>query len=229
MSGKRAIIKVLILAAAGIYLLWQNGGKIPLSAQPTPPERETPATGGEKTGQGTVTTRRADGSLVHAGFGKAGKDAVFNRTIVRISDGDTLVISVPGGGMEKVRLLGVDTPEKFESDKLEKQAGKLGVDKKTLTALGEKSSAYTAKLCAGHKCRLELDARPKDDYGRTLGYIHLDNGICLNEELVRSGYASVYKWFTYSQREHFLALEKDARKNRRGLWADPLFIKITDN
>jgi micrococcal nuclease len=66
-------------------------------------------------------------------------------TIIRVVDGDTLEITLQGQP-EKVRLIGIDTPGKFESDKLHRDAARTGQDKKTIRALGERASDFTKSL-----------------------------------------------------------------------------------
>ena len=78
------------------------------------------------------------------------------RTIVRVIDGDTLELD----GGEHVRLIGVDTPEKFESAKMDKDAQRSGQDKKTIHALGEMASRFTQTLCEGKRCWLDNDRNP---------------------------------------------------------------------
>jgi micrococcal nuclease len=66
-------------------------------------------------------------------------------TIVRVVDGDTIEV-ILNGQKEKIRLIGVDTPEKFESDKLHRDAARTGQDEKTIRALGERASDFTKSL-----------------------------------------------------------------------------------
>jgi micrococcal nuclease len=66
-------------------------------------------------------------------------------TIVRVVDGDTIEVILKGQ-KEKIRLIGVDTPEKFESDKLHRDAARSGQDEKTIRALGERASDFTKSL-----------------------------------------------------------------------------------
>lgn len=96
-----------------------------------------------------------------------------------VVDGDT--IRLEGG--EKVRLVGVDTPELLSSDPDEKQR-----------ALEAKQ--FTENFCqAGENVGLDVDdLRPRDDYGRTLAivYVEVDNfWVNLNAELLRRGYARI--------------------------------------
>jgi len=135
------------------------------------------------------------------------------RTIERVVDGDTICLDSD----EKVRLIGIDTPEKYDSDKLNRDAARTGQDIDSIKKLGEKSSEFTKSLCDEKKCWLEYDTQTKDRYGRTLAYIHLETGIVLNEEIVRQGYANAYTRFPFKYMNRFRLLEVEAREAKRGL------------
>lgn len=71
----------------------------------------------------------------------------------------------------------------------------------------------------GDKVKIEFDVRPRDLYGRLLGYVYLANGKMLNEEIIKAGYATVMTIppnVKYQNR--FLGAYKEARENKRGLW-----------
>jgi endonuclease YncB( thermonuclease family) len=91
-------------------------------------------------------------------------------TLVRVVAGDTIEIML-NGQKEKVRLLGVDTPEKFASDKLHRDAARIGQDEVTIQALGERASAFTKSLVQrGDTVQVEYDQQPRDK--STPGVIH---------------------------------------------------------
>ncbi|GHV23197.1 hypothetical protein AGMMS49959_15550 [Planctomycetales bacterium] len=146
------------------------------------------------------------------------------RQIVRVVDGDTLLLD----GKERVRLLGVDTPESKESDKLYRVAAEAGVKLADVVALGKLATAETEKLCRDGKCQLVYDEQQgrKDNYGRTLAYVYLPDGVSLNAELIKRGYATVYRHYQYGEKKRFLALEAEARADRRGLWKNKIFQKM---
>jgi len=231
MKNKRAIVKIIILVAFGIYAYfhakYQMRDRINQRAA-----AENTVVRGASSPAAAVREQAAQpalpapqpGTIIHTGTPRPAGKMVYDRTIIKVSDGDTLVLD----GREKVRLLGVDTPEKNESDKLTKQAKRLGVNPQEIVRLGEKSSAFTLQHCKGKKCCLVLDERKKDDYGRTLAYVYIEGGFFLNEELIKQGYATVYKFFNYSKKGYFLALERQAKHEKRGLWAEPLFVKISE-
>lgn len=154
---------------------------------------------------------------VAGGAGIAGDYYFVNRVV----DGDTVVLS----NGEKVRLIGIDTPEVYESGKLHSDAERTGKDIKTIQALGKKASEYTKKRLDGKQVRIEFDQnneyiRHKDKYGRLLAYIYLPDGTFFNAEIIRDGYANAYTKFPFKYMDEFRKLEKEARENKRGLWAD---------
>lgn len=125
--------------------------------------------------------------------------------VVRVVDGDTIVINYNGKN-EKVRLIGVDTPESVHTDKSKN------------TKEGIKISEYTKSQLEGKKVILELDVQERDKYGRILAYVYLD-GVMYNKTLLELGYAKIA---TYPPNvkyvEEFKKLQKQARENKVGLW-----------
>ena len=138
-----------------------------------------------------------------------------NILVTRAVDGDTLVLE----NNERVRLIGIDTPEMHESDKLNHDAQRSGQDVRTIIQLGRRSYEFTKKLVEGKRVRLEFDVERLDRYKRILAYVYLLDGTFLNAEIVRQGYASL---MTYPPNvkyaDLFLKLYQEARQNQRGLW-----------
>lgn len=140
--------------------------------------------------------------------------------ISRVVDGDTVKLS----NGQKMRLIGVDTPEVHYSNKLLKDSDRTGRDIKTIQALGRKASDFTKNLCLGKKARLEFDVEKHDRYGRLLGYLYLEDGTFVNGKILEEGYGQVMTVPpNVKHAEYFLKLQKDARAKRKGLWS------ITDN
>ena len=123
------------------------------------------------------------------------------RTVVRVIDGDTIVLD----GNEKVRLIGVDTPETVHPQK-------------PVERFGKEASAFTRRMIEGKKVRLEFDQTRKDRYGRTLAYVYLEDGTFLNEEIIKQGYGFAYTRFPFRYMERFRDRERRAREAGRGLW-----------
>ncbi|MFH1190049.1 MAG: thermonuclease family protein [Candidatus Omnitrophota bacterium] len=137
------------------------------------------------------------------------------RYVTRVVDGDTIQLS----GGEKVRLIGVDTPEKYYGNKLLRDSKRSGKDIKTIQALGTKASDWTKGLCLNKRVRLEYDVERHDRYGRTLAYVYLEDGTFVNARIMSEGYGQIMtippnvKYASY-----FRKLERAARAGKRGLW-----------
>ncbi|MSP37947.1 MAG: hypothetical protein EXR70_05600 [Deltaproteobacteria bacterium] len=135
------------------------------------------------------------------------------RKVVRVVDGDTIVVS-PN---EKVRLIGVDTPETVHP-------------KKAVECFGQQAKQFTRDAVEGKTIRLVLDnvntkRRHKDRYGRTLAYAYLEDGTMLNRELIRQGYAHAYTQFPFRYLREFRELERQARIQTVGLWSSCLLTE----
>ena len=120
----------------------------------------------------------------------------FSGKVVKVSDGDTVQI-MHNGKAEKIRLAGVDCPEKDQP-------------------FGQAAKRFTLDLAAQKVVTVKVETT--DRYGRTVAEVFLPDGQSLNRELVRAGYAWWYRH--YSKDASLGTLEKDARLAGRGLWAD---------
>ena len=88
----------------------------------------------------------------------------------KVVDGDTLKIKYKGNE-ESIRLIGIDTPESKANKKAKKDAQRSKSDVETITSMGKKVATFTATLVKpGDKVKIEFDIRPRDQYGRLLGY-----------------------------------------------------------
>ena len=108
-------------------------------------------------------------------------------------------------GGERVRLIGVDTPETVHPNK-------------PVEFFGKEASAFTKRMCEGKKVRLEYDWQKKDRYNRTLAYVYLEDGTFLNAEIIKQGYGHAYTRFPFKYLEEFRGYERGAREGGVGLW-----------
>jgi micrococcal nuclease len=136
--------------------------------------------------------------------------------VKRVVDGDTFLLS----NGDRVRLLGIDTPEKYESKKLDKDVETTHQDKKTIKKLGQLASDYVKNFVEGKRVYLEREPNyeDKDRYGRLLRWIYLEDGTFVNGKIVKDGYAQVYEKFPVSKLEELRKYQKEAREKNRGLW-----------
>jgi micrococcal nuclease len=141
-------------------------------------------------------------------------------TVTKIVDADTVYCSKGYGREQKVRLIGIDAPESNKNPKTYRDAERTGESIENRINLGKKSTAFVrSRLPVGTEVRLELDVQQRDKYRRTLAYVYLPDGSMLNELIVRQGYAQVMTIPpNIKYQELFVEAERDARKNKRGLW-----------
>ena len=152
-------------------------------------------------------------------------------TLTKVSDGDTVWVLITGRRV-KLRLLGIDTPEKFNSRKLDKDARKCGVDRKYMRRLGLAATRYAKSLLhKGQKVRVAVYGHGY--YGRTLAMVYLPDGTCYNERVVKDGYACLYKYRGHKSKEiplpEWQTLNRlliKARRNKAGLWGE--YFEVMD-
>jgi len=128
------------------------------------------------------------------------------RTVRRVVDGDTLVLE----NKERVRLIGVDTPETKHPNK-------------PVEYYGKEATAFTKKMVQGKRVRLEFDqanahVEHKDKYRRTLAYMFLQDGTFLNAEIIKQGYGFAYTRFPFKHMDEFRRYQREAREQKKGLW-----------
>ena len=127
--------------------------------------------------------------------------------VVRVVDGDTIHVRI-GDRVEKVRYIGVNTPELHHPSKGEEPGGR-------------EAATVNQGLVAGKRIALELDVQQRDRYGRLLAYVWLGE-LLINAELVQRGYAQVMTVPPNVRYQAlFLRLQRDARQAGRGLWRVP--------
>lgn len=88
---------------------------------------------------------------------------------------------------------------------------------------GKEASAFTARMVEGKAVRLEFDQANaatghKDQDGRTLAYVFLEDGTHLNAEIIKQGYGRAETRFPFARVEEFRGYEKEAREQGKGLW-----------
>lgn len=131
-----------------------------------------------------------------------------------ISDGDTITVD----GIGVVRLVGIDCPEMEASDRDWKYL-KLGSPSGQILRTTARSAHDRAwELCLGKQVRLQAAEPRYDRYGRLLAYVWLPDGRMLNQILLEEGQAMVYRRFDFEEKNSFLRLEHQARRQKKGMW-----------
>lgn len=135
--------------------------------------------------------------------------------VVRVVDGDTVVVRLENGAEERVRFIGVNTPESTTRHE----------------PYGEEAAAFTRNQLDGEIVYLEKDVSDRDRYGRLLRYIWLEpptevsedsiRGKLFNAILLLEGYAQVATYppdVKYTD-DYFIRFQAEARELNKGLWA----------
>jgi micrococcal nuclease len=140
--------------------------------------------------------------------GGGGAEAAGAATVVRVVDGDTVVVEV-GGTEESVRLIGIDTPESVARDRPNECFG------------AEASARLSSLLPAGTAVVLTRDVEPRDLYDRLLAYVQRSSdGLFLNAAQVADGYAEAKDYPpNTAYRDDFEQAERTARAAGLGLWS----------
>ncbi|MBD0294664.1 MAG: thermonuclease family protein [Flavisolibacter sp.] len=118
--------------------------------------------------------------------------------VVAIADGDTFTFLDKKNMQVKIRLYGVDCPERSQE-------------------FGTVARQKLSDLIFGQP--VKLVEKGTDQYGRTIAMVYTPNNVCVNEELLRNGLAWHYK--EYDKNSRWAQLEEIARRNKVGLWSQP--------
>lgn len=140
-------------------------------------------------------------TFVTLGCGPASDTLVQTGRVVRIMDGDTIVVA----GVGTVRYLGIDTPELHHPEK-------------PVERFAARAAATNRSLVLGRQVRLQTDREPRDAYGRLLAYVYV-GPVMVNAEMVRRGMAETFAFAPNTRhRQMFDRLEREARAAGRGQW-----------
>nr|WP_246883735.1 thermonuclease family protein [Pseudomonas koreensis] len=120
----------------------------------------------------------------------------FRGVTVAVLDGDTVEVLTDQHEQRRIRLAGIDAPEKSQ-------------------AYGQRSKQNLASMVAGKL--VDVVDHGRDQYGRTVGSLSV-GGLDVNAEQVKAGYAWAYT--RYNRDSKLAALEENARRRHVGLWRD---------
>jgi len=129
--------------------------------------------------------------------------------VTNVVDGDTFDIDI-NGTIERVRAMGIDTPETKDP-------------RKPVQCFGQEASNKAKEFLLNKKVVLEKDqTQAKDKYGRLLPYIFLGDGTFFNKWMIENGYAYEYTYdnIAYKYQSEFKNAQKYAEDNKLGLWSD---------
>ncbi|QQS19488.1 thermonuclease family protein [Candidatus Saccharibacteria bacterium] len=122
-------------------------------------------------------------------------------------DGDTVLVDM-NGTEEKIRFIGIDTPETHKENT-------------PVQCYGPAAAAYTKNRIGTQRIRLVADSLTtnRDRYQRLLRYVYLVDGSNLNLELVQKGYAFAYA-FPFAKSQEFHSAMEQAQQAKTGLWGN---------
>ena len=119
-------------------------------------------------------------------------------TVVSIADGDTFTMLTENKRQVKIRLHGIDCPERNQD-------------------FGQVAKKYLSTLVFGKP--VKVMNKGKDQYGRTIGIVFDSQNNCINEEMLKSGLA--WHYTRYDRNPQWQEMENEARQNKLGLWSQP--------
>jgi len=159
-------------------------------------------------------------------------------TVERVVDGNTIKLT----NGERVRLIGIDTPESKPNDKAKRDSKRTGQDLETITKMGQEATEFVKGLVkSGQQVRLEIDIQDKDKYGRLLAYVYslvcegdcaieavqgynyekLNDGwyVFINATIIKAGYATPMTIPpNVKHADLFQKLNKEAKEQQRGFY-----------
>ena len=158
------------------------------------------------------------------------------RKVIKVFDGDTIVVSP----YEKVRIIGIDTMEVHDGEKLSRQARIYKLKEKEIKKQGDRGKKIAEKLLGGKFVRLAPGREAHDDYGRTLAYVYFtmpedkfakvmgekysgprpapERQYMFDRVMVQYGWAQALTHYPFDYLNEFVELETSAKKNRLGIW-----------
>lgn len=132
---------------------------------------------------------------------KVDKYTVVSDRVVKILDGDTYDLMMPKNKTIRIRMDGIDAPEKG-------------------MPYGNKAKKYLGELCKGQN--ITVSTRNKDRYDRVISSSHLEDGRELGCEMLKAGLA--WHYTKYNTEPELTALEHFARNNKIGLWVEYPYV-----
>lgn len=192
MHRRLATLLFVVVALGAVVMAGCGGGSSTAPITAAGPVSTTAARAGDP--------GRTAGSATSAG----GQPA----PIVRVVDGDTIIVRLAGRN-ERVRLIGIDTPESVKPNT-------------PVQCFALNASARTkALLPAGTPVKLVRDVDLRDRYGRLLAYVYrASDNLFVNLSLATDGFATAYTYPpNVAHAAEFVAAAGEARDTGRGLWS----------
>lgn len=134
-------------------------------------------------------------------------------TVIKVVDGDTVILGSRIEGSSRLRLVGIQAP-------------KLPLGRKDFKKwpFADEAKSVLEKMILGKRVTLKFGGRQLDRHGRLLAHLYTEDGDWVQGALLAAGMARVYSFSdNRALIPDMLTLERQARKNRYGIWADPFY------
>ena len=142
--------------------------------------------------------------------------------LVKAVDGDGLIVKDIFNNLEEeIRFLGIDAPEIKQCRKLIQDERETHMAGQLLMLLGRQSFNFLIELIPpGTKLIVKTESKNYlDIYGRTLAYVYMPDGRCVNEIMVAEGYAKPYSRFYCRELTNYQILNMKAKNEKKGLYS----------
>jgi len=153
-----------------------------------------------------------------------GIESTYTVTITKVVDGDTMDVRFQNGSTDRIRLLGVDTPEVHTDVDPAEYEGipESGQGRNWLQGWGDNASSYAKSQLTDETVTIAFDRQSpnRGGYDRLLVYVYIDNETIFNRQLLINGYARLYD-SEFNKRDEFTAAEATAQSENVGLWGYP--------
>ena len=227
------LIAVRPLVAACVVATNRGGAAESVSAVPGIGEDNGAAAGAVALVGGLVVLAAIGATLLGGGLlGDGGQPAGSATTngstgdaatveVVGVVDGDTMDIEYRNGTGDRVRLLGVDTPEVHTAVSPDEYEGVPDSEpaRRCLRDHGHEASAFAERELSGETVQIRFDeaADRRGSFDRLLAYV-VDDGVSFNHRLLERGHARVFD-STFSESARFYRAESAARETQTGVWS----------
>ena len=142
--------------------------------------------------------------------------------IKKVVDGDGLIVENIFNNQEfEIRFLGIDAPELKPCRKLTQDERETHLAAQFLMELGRKSLKYLLEIAPPNtNVSILMETENEIDlYGRTLAYVFLEDGSCLNEIMIKEGFAKPYSRYFCNELPKYQMLNLNAKNEQKGLFA----------
>ena len=149
--------------------------------------------------------------------------------ITKVVDGDGIfVMNIFNKQEEEIRFLGIDAPEIKRSKKLKQDERETHLPGQLLLSLGQQSKTFLNSIApVGTSVTIQMEKRNGiDAYGRTLAYVFLADGTCLNELMISEGYAKPFSKYYCQALALYQQLYAVAKSQRKGLFANDFIYEF---